>query len=183
VLLQGIDPSLFHPAPRRGLVNERFVVFSGGKLEYRKGQDLAVLAFSRFARRHPDALLLMAWGSPWPGIARNLAGRSAAAEVPFDAEGRPDHAAWTEANGIPPSQVRHLPPLPSVAMPRLLREADVALFPNRAEGGTNLVAMECMACGIPTILSANTGHLDLVQDDTCLPLLQQAPIPGPSYRG
>jgi glycosyltransferase involved in cell wall biosynthesis len=27
------------------------------------------------------------------------------------------------------------------------------------------VAMECMACGIPTILSANTGHLDLLERD------------------
>ena len=29
-------------------------------------------------------------------------------------------------------------------------------FSNRAEGGTNLVAMECMAAGVPTIVSNNT---------------------------
>jgi glycosyltransferase involved in cell wall biosynthesis len=60
----------------------------------------------------------------------------------------------------------------------VLREMDVALFPNRAEGGTNLVAMECMACGVPTILSANTGHLDLIEDGNCYPLTQQAPVAG-----
>ena len=54
---------------------------------------------------------------------------------------------------------------PNVGMPHVLHEADVALFPNRAEGGTNLVAMECLASGIPTILSANTGHLDLLRGD------------------
>jgi hypothetical protein len=44
-------------------------------------------------------------------------------------------------------------------MPQILREIDVAVVPNRFEGGTNLVAMECMACGMPVILSANTGYL------------------------
>jgi glycosyltransferase involved in cell wall biosynthesis len=53
---------------------------------------------------------------------------------------------------------------------------DVALFPNRCEGGTNLVAMECMACGVPTILSANTGHLDLLKDGAALALADQRPI-------
>ncbi len=63
-------------------------------------------------------------------------------------------------------------------MARILREADVALFPNRAEGGTSLVAMECIACGVPVILSANTGHLNLLQDGTAFPLEEQMSIPG-----
>jgi glycosyltransferase involved in cell wall biosynthesis len=47
-------------------------------------------------------------------------------------------------------------------MPTVLHESDMAVFPNRCEGGTNLVAMECMACGIPTYVSYNTGQKDLV---------------------
>jgi hypothetical protein len=39
------------------------VVFSGGKLEHRKGQDLVIRAFVRFVQRHPDAVLVTAWGS------------------------------------------------------------------------------------------------------------------------
>ena len=62
------------------------------------------------------------------------------------------------------NQVLDLGRVPNAGMPRILRECDVAVFPNRAEGGTNLVAMKCMACGVPTILSANTGHLDLIRD-------------------
>jgi glycosyltransferase involved in cell wall biosynthesis len=57
-----------------------------------------------------------------------------------------------------------------------LREADAAIFPNRCEGGTNLVAMEAMACGVPTILSANTGHLDLIRDGAALALTDQRAI-------
>ena len=53
--------------------------------------------------------------------------------------------------------------LNSAQMASLLKQADIAVFPNRCEGGTNLVAMEAIACGIPTVLSANSGHLDLMR--------------------
>ncbi|MCA3376839.1 MAG: hypothetical protein INF64_06885, partial [Roseomonas sp.] len=66
LVLQGIDPALFHPAPRRGLFPGRFVVFSGGKLEARKGQDNVIAAWRIFAARHPDALLMSAWHNHWP---------------------------------------------------------------------------------------------------------------------
>ena len=43
-----------------------------------------------------------------------------------------------------------------------MKSADISIFPNRCEGGTNLVAMESLCCGIPTALSSNSGHLDLL---------------------
>jgi hypothetical protein len=63
-VLQGVDPALFHPAPSGGWLNERFCVFSGGKLEYRKAQDIALAAFRVFAQRHREALLVTAWHCP-----------------------------------------------------------------------------------------------------------------------
>ena len=51
-----------------------------------------------------------------------------------------------------------------------MRSCDVGLFPNRAEGGTNLVAMEAIACGMPIILSNNTGHMDLTANFPCYKL-------------
>jgi len=33
-----------------------------------------------------------------------------------------------------------------------------------------------MAYGVPSILSANTDHLDIIEDGTCLPLTHQQPI-------
>jgi tetratricopeptide (TPR) repeat protein len=140
-VLQGIDPTLFHPAPRRGLFSDRFVIFSGGKAEPRKGQDLVVSAFRIFAKRHPEALLVTAWHSPWPEFA---------AGMDLDLSALAD-------------QVIDVGQVPNAQMPAILRECDVALFPNRAEGGTNLVAMEAIACGVHTIVSANTGHFDLVK--------------------
>jgi glycosyltransferase involved in cell wall biosynthesis len=83
--------------------------------------------------------------------------------------------AWLEANGLPAGSYVDLGPVPNAGMGQLVREADVALFPNRCEGGTNLVAMECMASGVPTILAANTGHLDLV-DGGCIVLERQGAV-------
>lgn len=155
-VLQGVDPSIFHEAPKTGMFPNRFVVFSGGKLEFRKGQDITLAAFRVFHARHPDALLVAAWGSPWPHLAAQATGRP-------DIEPFRDSAErWAADNGIPADSFISLGQTPNIAMPHVIRECDVALFPNRAEGGTNLAAMECMACGIPTILSANTGHLDLM---------------------
>jgi glycosyltransferase involved in cell wall biosynthesis len=180
-VLQGVDTTAFHPAPRAGLLADRFTVFSGGKLEYRKGQDLTLLAFRAFAARHPEALLVTAWHSPWPELARSVEANPAIAPVRFTPEGRLDVRAWAAANGLRPEQVLDLGAVPNTFMPRILREMDVALFPNRCEGGTNLVAMECMACGIPVILSDNSGHKDLTALGAPYPLRDQrkvAPLPG-----
>jgi glycosyltransferase involved in cell wall biosynthesis len=178
VVLQGVDPTLFHPGPAAGLFGDRFLIFSGGKLELRKGQDIVLAAFRRFAGRHPEAMLVTAWHSPWPALARTIDASGLVAPVVLGPDGRIDVRAWAAASGIDPARVLDLGAVPNALMPPILREMDVALFPNRAEGGTNLVAMECMACGVPAVLSANTGHLDLIATDTCYPLERQRPVGG-----
>lgn len=178
LVLQGIDPALFHPAPRVGVLGDRFVVFSGGKLEYRKGQDIALAAFRAFAGRHPDAILAAAWTSHWPQLARTLDVSGLCAPVAFHPDGRVDAAAWAQASGVPAAQFLDLGSIPNLALPPVLREMDAALFTNRGEGGTNLVAMECMACGVPTILSANTGHRDLIDGENCFALQTQGAVAG-----
>jgi glycosyltransferase involved in cell wall biosynthesis len=177
-VIQGIDPALFHPAPRQGVLSDRFLVFSGGKVELRKGQDLVMAGFSRFARRHPEALLVSAWHSPWPQFAKTVDRSGKAAPIPFNDKGKPDLGQWARDNGLQDRQFLDLGAVPNALMPTILREMDVALFPNRSEGGTNLVAMEAMACGVPTILSANTGHMDLIDGENCYALESQSPVAG-----
>jgi glycosyltransferase involved in cell wall biosynthesis len=173
---QGVDPALFHPAPRARLFGDRFVVFSGGKIEFRKAQDLVMLAFRAFAERHPEALLIAAWHAPKTAIGHFPFPAGQLAPVPIGSDDRPDIAAWAGANGIKPQSFLDLGAVPNDQMPQVYREADVALFPNRCEAGTNLVAMECMACGVPTILAANTGQLELIGDGGCYPLGRQGPV-------
>ena len=50
------------------------------------------------------------------------------------------------------------------------------MFPNHCEGETNIIATHAIACGVPSIPSANTGHLDVIEDGTCLSFTHQQPI-------
>jgi len=119
-----------------------------------------------------------AWQSPWPQVARTLDGSSLVAPIPTFDGGRIDVLGWVAVNGIDTWQVVDLGTIPNAQMATVMRETDVAVFPNRCEGGTNQVAVECMACGLPVILSQNTGHLNLIENDNCYPLQSQTPLEG-----
>ena len=176
-LFQGLDLSIFKPVRPSRAEGNPFVIFSGGKLEFRKGQDIVVEAFRRFRKRHREAILLTIWHNHWAHLIRGIDSRGYVFGLPvLGPEGSLEITTWLEQNGIPPEAAFNLPAVPNYAMPQVYQQADVALFPNRCEGGTNLVAMECMASGLPTILSINTGHLDLIDDRHCYPLLRQAPV-------
>lgn len=176
---QGIDPTIFHPAPSSNLFKDRFVIFSGGKLEYRKGQDIVIAAFKQFQKRHPEALLLTAWHTFWPQFMQGIEETGHVKGLPkVNAKGRLELAEWLVNNDVPNHAFIDLGILPNYLMGQILREADVAVFTSRCEGGTNLVAMESLACGIPTIISANTGHLDLLNSPHCYPLNHQKAVKG-----
>jgi len=171
---QGVDTELFSPGPRLGVPSGRFVVFSGGKLEYRKGQDLVVAAFKQFLERHPDSLLVTAWQNSWHETALTIMQSPYISSAPIlDPGGLIRITDWVTANGIPADNFVDLGWVANSRLPAILREINVALFPNRCEGGTNLAAMEAMATGTPCILSANTGHLDLIDEDNCYALSRQ----------
>jgi len=173
-IFQGIDPTIFHPAPKSNLFADRFVIFSGGKLEYRKGQDIAFAAFKRFQQRHPEALLMTAWHNLWPQLMAGLEQTGNVVGLPQVTQDKHLRITeWLVANGIPGEAVIDIGPIPNYLVGQIIREADVAVFTNRCEGGTNLAVMECLACGIPTIISANTGHIDIIGDSHCYPLRKQ----------
>ncbi len=53
--------TFFRPLARTDQFEGKFWVFSGGKLDFRKGQDIVLAAFKRFAENHKDAVLVTAW--------------------------------------------------------------------------------------------------------------------------
>ncbi|HTS91132.1 MAG TPA: glycosyltransferase [Stellaceae bacterium] len=174
-VLQGVDVERFRPQPkarRDGL----FRIFSGGKLEVRKGQDLVLLAFRAFATRHPEARLVTAWHTLWPHISEKFSLIPGVGAPPRRQDGFADIPAWAARMGIASAQLHDVGAIPNSEFPRILGDVDVAVFPNRCEGGTNLVAMECLAAGVPTILSANSGHLDLIERTETFALTRQRPL-------
>jgi len=176
VIFEGIDPSLFCPGPRSGIMDQgKFYIFSGGKVELRKGQDLVLRAFREFSKRHTNTVLVTAWHSPWPRFADRFKG-TLDAPLELDENGRVNIKKWGADNGIDPSLIVEIFSTPNQLMPTLLREMHVALQPSRAESCTNLPAMEAMACGVPVIVAENTGMKDLIVEDNCIHLSRQGPV-------
>ncbi len=160
---QGIDTTLFAPGPSTGLWKDRFIVFSGGKFEFRKGQDIVTTAFKRFQAKHPEALLLTCWQSLLPTDPTPFQMAGHCQTVPnIDPNKGMMISQWLLDQGLPQGSFLEIPYTPNMMMPLILRECQAAIFPNRCEGGTNLVAMETMACGVPTVVANNTGQNDLV---------------------
>ncbi len=146
-LIQGIDPNRFHPmAPsdRKG-----FVVFSGGKFEFRKGQDYVIAAMRQFMASHRDVVLLAAWHNPWPQTMKSM-----------DKSWLIDNAKPLE--GLPLDRVILIPPMPNEKTADIYKLAHVGLFPNRCEAGTNLVMSEFMACNRAAIATNAHGHKDVL---------------------
>lgn len=176
-IIQGIDPTIFNPLyNEKEFFEDRFVIFSGGKFELRKGQDLVIRAFKHMQDKYKDVLLVNGWFNHWPQSMNTMA---ASPHISFSPSFRP----FTElinntltANDIDLNRVITLPVLPNVMMARIYKNTDIGLFPNRCEGGTNLVLMEYMACGKPVIASFNTGHEDILTEHNSIMLKQMRPL-------
>jgi glycosyltransferase involved in cell wall biosynthesis len=182
-IFQGIDQKLFKPRKKDLKYEDRFVIYSGGKLEYRKAQDVVSIAFKEFQRIHTEALLIFAWENQWTKIMPTIN------ESKFT-RGHPDVTndnlmlidEWLIKNDLLDDTFVNLGMPPNKALPGYISAADMAIFPNRCEPGTNLMAMEAMAMGLPCVISANTGHLDLIAENRCYPLIDQTPVqPYPPY--
>ena len=169
----GVDPEMFKPRPKaHSFGKDRFVIFSGGKAELRKGHDIVLAAFRAFHQRHCDALLVTLWHNFWPGTAHGLAHSPYGCGVPeseVDVKRQKPtvtrHAItkWVRAFGIPAEAHQELGIIDREPLAELFASVDVGLFPNRCEAGTNMVAMEALSSGVPCILSNNSGHRDLIE--------------------
>src|SRR5262245_9484452 len=170
-IVQGIDPALFEPsAVERRYLRDRFVVFSGGKLELRNGHDIVVRAFKALQDKHRDVVLMTAWHNAfadWMGL---LKSSPVARFTPSSTDPAVIVPQFLAENGIDLRRTVILGPKPNYSMARFYKQTDVGLFPNRCEGGTNLVLMEYMACGKPAIATFGTGHRDILTAENSIPL-------------
>ncbi len=174
-ILQGIDPANFHPAPPRA-DDGRFIVFSGGKFELRKGQDLVIAAMRVFMRRHRDAYLVCSWYNQWPFSLATMADSTHISFRPADDDCLALLQRTLHENGIPLERVFLTPLIDNSQMRQIYVQTDMGLFPNRCEGGNNMVMCEYMACGRTVIASDATGHADVITDKNAFPLTCYSPL-------
>jgi glycosyltransferase involved in cell wall biosynthesis len=79
-------------------------------------------------------------------------------------------------NDVDISKVATYEIIPNTQLRDLYALTDIGVFPNRCEGGTNLVLMEYMACGRPVIASYTSGHTDILTDENSFPLKLTKPF-------
>jgi glycosyltransferase involved in cell wall biosynthesis len=131
-----IDLSLFQPPETRRPQTRPLTIINTGSLSLRKGTPYLLEAFEIVRRQHPTARLL---------LTRII---------------QDDVRAVLE-------RYRHLPidwspPLNHAQLSERLRQADIFVLPSLEEGLVR-TALEAMACGLPVILTPNTGTADYVQ--------------------
>jgi len=110
-------------------------------LYYNRGVHLAVQAFARFSRDHPEAHLVI-----------------------VGARSQSRYAAWVErlvAESGLGERVVFWGPVPRYDMPRVYASARLTVIPSLCGEGTSLAALESMSCGTPTVTTDVAGLADL----------------------
>lgn len=170
-IIQGIDSQIFNPFDNeKKYFKDKFVIFSGGKFELRKGHDLVIKAFKILQDKYKDVLLVTNWYNKWIHSFQTM---KASPYIKYSINSKDYNSIISgilSDNGIDLTKVINLPLYPNTAMVKVYKNSDIGLFPNRCEGGTNLVLMEYMACGKPVIASYNTGHKDILNDKNSIML-------------
>lgn len=141
----------FEPFPfREGL---GFVFLSVFAMQYRKGWDVLLEAFCREFKENEDVALVL----------KLFVMKQTAAEVE-----QKIFSYIREKIGIDPDRGPKVfvtwDEFPSVDMPRLYRTADCFVLATRGEGWGRPL-MEALACGVPSIATRWSGHLDFMTDE------------------
>ncbi len=143
VVPNGVDVARFAGVPRGRPADNAPRLLFVGRLEPRKGADLAVAAFATLAAARPDLRLRVVGAGP---LEADLRRRVAA--LPADV------AARVELRGR----------VPQADLPAELAAADVAVVPSRGGESFGIVLLELMAAGTPVVASALPAYAAVARD-------------------
>ena len=132
-----VDLTTFTPSTQPRPKNRPFTIINTGGLSLRKGTPYLLEAFRLIRKEIPDARLLLTdlvSASIKPILAQYM-------DLPIE---------WA-------------PALPHGQLAERLRSADVFILPSLEEGLVR-TALEAMACGLPVILTPNTGTAQFVEE-------------------
>ncbi|MFE5670508.1 glycosyltransferase [Agromyces sp. NPDC056523] len=153
VVRNGIDCERFAPAPNGAVApsairDGRMRIVFVGRMVSEKGPDVLIRAAERLGR--PDVEYLMV-GSQ--GFAR---------DAPLSAYEHELRRLADRATAESGAAIRFEPFVDRMALPDLLRSADLLVVPSRWAEPSGLTAMEGLATGLPVIASRAGGLPDLV---------------------
>ena len=143
IVPNGVDVARFASvgrAPRSG-PQQRLVFL--GRLEHRKGADVAVRAFRLLAAERADVTLRVIGDGPLAPTLRRLV-----AEAPADVGARIELAGRAAPE----------------ALPSLLADADVAVLPARGGESFGIVLLEAMAAGLAIVATDIPGYRAVARD-------------------
>jgi len=114
-----------------------------GRLEHRKGADVAVRAFRMLAAERPGLHMRVLGDGPLRATIERLA-----ADAPSDVAARLELAGRADPADLP----------------RLLADADVAVLPSRGGESFGIVLLEAMAAGVPIVATDIPGYRSVARD-------------------
>ncbi len=133
----GVDLEHFRPAPKPS--EETFTLLSTRGWASIYGVDVLARAFVRFARRHPEARLVMLGSGPLAaGLRRTFLQGGVLEQVVF-----PGLARYAD-------------------LPRFYRMADLYVSASHSDG-SSISLLEAMACGLPALVSDIPGNREWVR--------------------
>ena len=128
--------SLFRPEDKPRPANRPLTIINTGSLSLRKGTPYLLDAFRLIRKKIPDARLLLT-------------------QIIQD-DFKPILSSYSD---LP---IEWSPGLPHAQLAERLRSADIFILPSLEDGWAR-TASEAMACGLPAILSQNTGASDSIE--------------------
>ena len=122
-------------------------------------------------------MLVNSWHNIWPKHRDTM---RASAHIRYFPPRNTDHHGWISSllgvHGIDLKRVITIGPRDHRLLPELYHATDLGIFPNRAEGGNNMVLMEYLACGKPALASFNSGHKEILRRQNAVLIENHRPL-------
>jgi glycosyltransferase involved in cell wall biosynthesis len=127
-----------------------------------------IRAFAAMQQRHKDVMLVNCWFNQWPQSMNTMAASNLIKYPTVSGQYVDVIEHILKENGVNVRDVLTLGPQPNPLLAKLYKNTDIGVFPNRCEGGTNLVMCEYLACGKPVIATDATGHKDVITAENAI---------------
>ncbi|MFW9789104.1 MAG: glycosyltransferase family 4 protein [Candidatus Thorarchaeota archaeon] len=150
VIRNGVDTTVFTPdGPSEDLNKDKLTLLYVGRLEERKGLDDLFLAMAKVFKKHQDSCLILVGRAPDPRYKSRLEKLATSLAIS--------------------TKIKFLGPVDNQSIPRLMRSADILVFPSSTHGeeieGLPNTVLEGLATGIPIVATRICGIPEVVKHE------------------